>query len=127
MADYNNKGGLWKSTVNHYGKLTINGVGYEAKLWKLEGGNGLLVLTAPEGTKADRQHDGAQILLFKPDKEGVQAILSGRVGTKEKPLGYINVYKNDSGNERAPALSLTFKPVGAPTDNGRSTRQTDHF
>jgi hypothetical protein len=107
MADYDNKGGLWKGTVNHYGKLTINGDEYEAKLWKLEGGNGLLVLSGSTFAALA----GAQVLLFKPDKEGVKAILSGRVGTKEKPLGYINVYKNDSDNEKAPALSLTFKPA----------------
>lgn len=122
QQDYDNKGGLWKGTVNHYGKLRINGVEYEAKLWKLAGGKGLLVLNSPDGA-----HAGAQIILYRPEKDDVKCTLSGKLGTKDNLVGYINVYKSDSTNEKAPALNLTFKPAGAPGNGSSSSQQTDHF
>jgi hypothetical protein len=114
MSNNTNRGGLWKSTANHYGRLDINDNEYQCKLWKLEGGQGLLVLTG------DGSLNGEQIILYKSEQG--KAILSGTVGTKDSKLGWVNVFRSDSTNEKAPALNLTFKPAngGTPTNAGSS-------
>jgi hypothetical protein len=101
-----NRGGLWASQggQNYYGRLDINGTEYLAKLWKLEGGKGLLVLSG-EGPRC-----GEQTILYPSDASS-KTILRGTVGTKENKEGWVNVFKSDSSNEKAPVLNLTFKPM----------------
>jgi hypothetical protein len=114
-----NRGGLWKKTVNYMGKFTIQGTEYLAKLWKLADGNALLVLSGIG------QVNGEQILLY-PSSKG-PAILSGTLGTKDNKLGWVNVFKTDNvgGSDNAPDLNLTFKPATESKQNASAINTTD--
>lgn len=126
MATLENKGGLWKGKANHYGKLNVSGTDYDCTLWKLHGGNGLLVMRVKDTAGKVLQAD--ELILYPPEKDGVACILSGKLGTKDNLIGYINVYKSDSANEKAPALNLTFKPANnGVTTSGNSSSCSNDF